>query len=585
MSLQRYPLLTGIGGALIIFALLALLSILISVSTVNPTFAQTSTVTAEAVGQANLRAATDTTAEKLGEIFTGTRYPVIGRSALYPWILLADPTTNQPIGWVFLDLMTLQGNLNSVPVSETTVTAGAVVGAATPTSTLMPFTAGSGEITATPEGVSTQPSPNLTGVTGTVSGEINLRYGPGVDYPRIGVARQGEVMSILSWHTQLPWVQIRYEDSPTGTAWIAIDLLEIQGDLYTLPAISQTTFNLPTLTPTPASFDSLPVLGATPVDISPEFRALGGELWQMMLDANFDPATSRTGSFFLMDLQTGESIGIEGDTAFSGISVNKIPIVVGLYNWLHSTPTDAEAFTIANSMICSENISTNSVLSIVGEGNPYTGANRISDFLQSIGLDQTFIYTPFANDPFITPQAPRSRTTSADQVTANPDPYNQMTVNDIGGLLNTVYQCAYGEEESNPLLDTGNFTQNECRQILNVMSGNRIGNFIEAGVPLDVRVAHKHGWVNETHGDAGVVFTPGGDYVFVVSLYNPVWLYFEESSDLIAEMSRVIYNYFNPDAPMIEHRYEDVPATCNLLGNPFVSDLADPSFQDYYFGN
>ena len=69
-----------------------------------------STVTAEAVGQANLRALPN-------QITAGTRYPVIGRSEFFPWYLLGDPATNQPLGWVFADLVTVQGDVFSVALS------------------------------------------------------------------------------------------------------------------------------------------------------------------------------------------------------------------------------------------------------------------------------------------------------------------------------------------------------------------------------------------------------------------------------------------------------------------------------------
>src|SRR5215470_20103889 len=82
---------------------------------------QDSNVSAEAQIRANLRASTDVNSALLGEIVTGTRYPVIGRSEFYPWVLLGDPSTSQPIGWVFQDLVTIYGNVNSVPFSTMTI--------------------------------------------------------------------------------------------------------------------------------------------------------------------------------------------------------------------------------------------------------------------------------------------------------------------------------------------------------------------------------------------------------------------------------------------------------------------------------
>ncbi len=111
--------------------------------------------------------------------------------------------------------------------------------------------------------------------------------------------------------------------------------------------------------------------------------------------------------------------------------------------------------------------------------------------------------------------------------------------------------------------------------MLYLMSNNHIHALTEAGVPLETRVAHKHGWIPDTHGDAGIVFTPGGNYVLVVVLHNPTWLDYEESFPLIAEMTRTVFNYFNPDTPLDRIRPADVPdaSSCNLFGSVVVQNL------------
>lgn len=561
------------------FILILLLCASLALITTFSTVAQSS-VTAEAVGQANLRAMPNVEATMLGQIVAGTRYPVIGRSEFFPWYLLGDPTTNQPLGWVFADLVTVQGDINSVALSTLDLSD------VTPVSTPAVSTPAASQTAVPSTAPISTPTPT-SNVTGTVLGEINIRYGPGVDFPRIGVARAGEVLNITAWHTQLPWVQIDYPPSPNGQAWVALDLLEIQGDLYALPSITQTNFNLPTLTPTPPAIQQGVLPGLTPVPLSPEFSALASQLWDMMLAADFDPATSHFGALFLMDLETGEAISFGDEYAFSGMSVNKIAILAEYYRQLDTPPDVQQAHTVAEAMVCSENISTNELLTEVGAGNPYTGAERVTEFLQQFGAERTFIYTPYDNDPFITPQAPHPPlTTGADQVSADPDPYNQMTVGEIGALLNGIYQCGYGD--GGALLEAfpDDFTPTECRQMLEVMSHNRIGSLIEMGVPEDVPVSHKHGWINDTHGDAAVVFSPGGAYIFVVVLHNPVWLEFAQTEPLIEEMSRTIYNYFNPDAPMEEVRLYDPDAdadvaTCNanLVGSQIIEDLTSSEFE------
>jgi uncharacterized protein YraI len=557
-------------------SLIALLLFLAIVASI-PTQAQSTGVFAEAIGQANLRATTDVNAALLGQIQAGTRYPVIGRSEFYPWVLLGDPTTVQPIGWVFAELVTIYGDITQVPFS--TIEVGA--SANSPASTQSPLTLQPSPTFELVGVALPTASPTLSAaVTGLVLGEINIRYGPGIDFPRVGVAREGDRFEITAWHTQLPWVQIRYPGAPNGYGWVANDLLDIQGDLYSLPSLSQTIFDLPPLSPTPPAVQQSVLFSSTPVELSPEFQALGDQLWNMMLDAGFEPETSRLGALFLLDLQTGEAITFGSEIAFSGMSLNKIAVMAALYRELNSPPDSHEALSLANSMICSENTATNQVLSIIGQGDPYRGALEVSSMMGRLGLGHTYITAPYAPDPRITPQPVRAPVTAADQQRAEPDPFNQMTVDQLGWLLGSIYQCA--ADESGPLISTFGeaYTARECQQMLYLMSNNRINALIEVGVPPDTRVAHKHGWIPDTHGDAAVVFTPGGDYVLVVVLHNPTWLDFSESFPLTAEISRAVYNYYNPESPVDAIRPADVPEadSCTLFGSPVVENLMSGSF-------
>jgi len=45
--------------------------------------------------------------------------------------------------------------------------------------------------------------------------------------------------------------------------------------------------------------------------------------------------------------------------------------------------------------------------------------------------------------------------------------------------------------------------------------------------------------------DAGIVYTPGGNYIVAVYLYHPVQIVFDPVNEMMAKFSRAIYNYFN----------------------------------------
>lgn len=556
--------------------------------------------TAEAVGQANLRAAPDVTADLVGEISAGARYPVIGRSEFFPWVLLGDPATLQPFGWVFRDLVTITGDLNLVPISSVEVGAATVPtqspgatatpgGGTVPTNpNVTPGAAAGGGNTGNADGPTLTPTLANFAVTGAISGEVNIRYGPGVDYAIVGRAFAGDQLEITAYHTQLPWVQVRHADSPSGYAWIAVDLLEITGDLYSLPAISQTNFDLPTLTPTPSVLQSSNPLGEA-VNISPAFAALGERIWNQVLEAEFVPESRKFGALYIQNLQTGEAVTFGSEFAFSGTSITKIAILVEFFGVLNSTPNLNEAIDVANTMICSENVATNRLLGVIGGGDQILGAENVTLFLQQLGIQRTFLTAPFdtRQSPDIQPTAPpravRAPDTDADQMKANPNPTNQLTVEEMGWLLSSVYQCAYNE--SGPLIDQfeGQFTPQECRKIMHVMSNNTVDALLKAGVPADIRVAHKHGWITDTHGNAAVFFTPGGDYVITMMLFEPNFLQFTESLPVIANASREVYNFFNPDAPLAAVREGYIPTTeeCNYTAeDQIVVDLASPFFAE-----
>jgi Beta-lactamase enzyme family len=96
-------------------------------------------------------------------------------------------------------------------------------------------------------------------------------------------------------------------------------------------------------------------------------------------------------------------------------------------------------------------------------------------------------------------------------------------------------------------------------------------------VPDGVTVAHKHGWSDDTHGDAGLVFTPGGDFVLSIAMHNRTWLLQSESFPAIAEITRRVYNLYNPEQPMEQTDTQPVPLcsidSINALDPRLIGDL------------
>lgn len=261
------------------------------------------------------------------------------------------------------------------------------------------------------------------------------------------------------------------------------------------------------------------------------------------------------GSVFVMDLASGEEIGINSEMAISGLSILKIAIFIDVYRVLDAPPNDNVRQLLLETATQSSNYGANLLLHVIaGENNTYLGVDKLTEFVQRLGLENTFMAVPY--------DAPEVATRANTQVTpANsrpdlltiPDPARQTTAEDIGTLLSMLYYCSKG---GGALLAVypDQLTPAECQEIIDLMVGNTEGNLIRFGVPEEVPVSHKHGWDNVTHGDAGLVFSPGGDYVIVTYLHQPgsSFLVSDYSFPILWDLSRTVYNFFNRENPNLE---------------------------------
>jgi beta-lactamase class A len=258
-------------------------------------------------------------------------------------------------------------------------------------------------------------------------------------------------------------------------------------------------------------------------------------------------------SIFIMDLETGEEISINSDVAMSGMSIVKIPIVLEVFRAIDQPLTAEQTQLISDTLVVqSDNFSANLLLDIVaGQDDAYLGSDILTQSMQRLGLSNTFIAVPYEEQPKpgnITYSTPANE---REDIITNPDPAMQTTAEDMGALLSYIYQCAEFNGGALIAAYDGQVTQEECQQLVGFMKLNHIGSLIEEGVPEEVDVAHKHGWIGDTHGDAGIVYSPSSDYVLVTYMFKPEWLEWEISSPLLAGISRATYNYFNFDNPFL----------------------------------
>ncbi|KPK12127.1 MAG: hypothetical protein AMJ56_05220 [Anaerolineae bacterium SG8_19] len=265
------------------------------------------------------------------------------------------------------------------------------------------------------------------------------------------------------------------------------------------------------------------------------------------------------GSVFILDLQTGEELNINADVAVSGLSILKIAIFVEAFRAIDGEPDVNQQQLFLDTATRSSNFGANLLLHIVaGENNTYAGADILTESMQRLGLVNTFMAVPYdANPPayrrttYVTPA-----NSQTDLVTL-PDETMQTTAEEIGTLLAMIYQCSMG---GGALLAVypDQLTPDECQAIIDLMVLNEEGNLIRYGVPEGIPVSHKHGWAQATHGDAGIVYSPGGDFVIVEYLSQPGdWLLADQSFPILREIARATYNYFNIEEPYLGNPLDD----------------------------
>jgi uncharacterized protein YraI len=151
-----------------------------------------------------------------------------------------------------------------VALAATLVSLGLITGAAGASSSVQvaTLTPTSGQIvlpTATPTligGPTATPSrtPTLVPVLAEAIGEANLRSGPGLDFDLVGTLSAGNPVPVVGRSVRFPWLLVLWQDAPDGRAWVFEQLVQITGDITTVPIVTEPA--PPTIDPTLAAIQA-----------------------------------------------------------------------------------------------------------------------------------------------------------------------------------------------------------------------------------------------------------------------------------------------------------------------------------------
>jgi beta-lactamase class A len=271
---------------------------------------------------------------------------------------------------------------------------------------------------------------------------------------------------------------------------------------------------------------------ATPANPSPSLQ-LTPEIpgLKAQIQALATPYPTLTPGVFIIDLDTGAYMDLEGHTSFASASTIKLPILIAFFQDVDAgkvrlderltlkagmiadgsgdlqykqAGTKYTALEVATKMIViSDNTATNMLIDRLG------GAQALNQRFRSWGLTTTVIRNRL-------PDIEGTNTTSPKE---------------LANLISVVQQ--------------GNLVSSESRdRLLNIMQRNEINTLLPQGLGSGASIAHKTGNIGSLLADVGLVEMPTGKrYVIAVMVKRP----FNDASaeELIRKISRKTYDYFN----------------------------------------
>jgi len=345
---------------------------------------------------------------------------------------------------------------------------------------------------------------------------------------------------------------IRYEQMPSRAQPVPGDVIYVPGKAGQVinidQAISSIEQALCSLSPR-----TVEVFLQTTEALPPDPSLLQPVIDALIQGSGFDGVIE----LYFQDLQRGDQFTtafnkgqiIRPGIAFTAASTIKIPVMVSIYHRLDGIMPDGLRQQMEQMIDLSDNSSTDEVMQQVLDVN--LGPLQVTEDMQALGLQNTFLAGYFYQGApllqlFTTPANQRA------DISTDPDIYNQTSAADMGFLLADIQQCA--SDGSGPIITTfsSRVSQGECQEMIDLLSKNKKGVLLEAGLPEGVHIARKYGWVTDpadglmhSASDAALVFTPGGNFVLTAYLYHPDQLQWDPAQRLVARLATAVNNYFN----------------------------------------
>ncbi len=264
---------------------------------------------------------------------------------------------------------------------------------------------------------------------------------------------------------------------------------------------------------------------------------------------------------YVINLDTDEVVTtLNENTVFSGASVMKVPILIHAYTRIKQF-NDKQVAWMRRMIIDSDNIAANRMLatSMNGEGTEaaYQGAQDMNEMFTALGLEHTYQNLPYEAREYLI--GTLNYTIKGGPKEEGPPPFTdadpmlRTTPREMATMFHVLYQCSLG---AGPLLTLypESLSADRCTEMLMLMRENADHSRMIRGLPDDVVVSHKSGWIEDMQADVGIITTPANQhYLIAIYVYRPIgadgaFLSDPLASDAISGFARLIHSAFVPGA-------------------------------------
>lgn len=225
-----------------------------------------------------------------------------------------------------------------------------------------------------------------------------------------------------------------------------------------------------------------------------------------------------TGIYFEY-LPSGTSIGVNDTESFFGASLVKIPIVMRVNKLIEQGKLAKDKEITIDLIHLNKNFGE---LWRNGLGTTITLGEAIQLTLtQSDNTAEEILREQIKDYPF---------SEVYDYIDVKPG--TSITPKNFSSMLRSLYLSAYLQRQNS-------------NEILEILTTSPFDDQIVAGIPKEVRVAHKTGFYkpgpndSEVHSDCGIVYVPNRPYIIcIMSKAN-----LDESAKIMREISKIVYEY------------------------------------------